>query len=393
MKPTTIINSFGKVLLCLMVIGLYSCNNNSPTSNGGGGNNGEEPTLTVKTADGNKAPSDINVDADAGDIEFTADATGDDWEYNISNGSDWLTEKKKTASSLTLNIAENKTEKKRSASLTFALVDHSSISQEVTITQAAGEKKNKAPKADLMDIVFNDDGTAKDVSPMNLTVKYVSNDHPVTIDHNSTLDRNVAHFNPKKLGMTFNKGEGSYYKIPYNADYLKKFNGGYSMELLVKTDRNYQSNTFPGRIFIFNTINGGGTGFIIQHKTDNDFNNAFIFQANLPKSQDKSHYKTDYTSVTPDNKTWYDLVGVWNKDKGKLIFYINGRKEEEKTAKGPVLKVPRKGSHWFCIGGQPKGEQKVNGVFAGKIAIARIYSKALSPKEVLALWNQVKDAN
>jgi hypothetical protein len=71
-----------------------------------------------------------------GNVAFTV-TTHSAWVYSISGGSGWLTEGAKTESALTLAAAANSGITPRSATVTFSLVEYPSITQTVTISQAA----------------------------------------------------------------------------------------------------------------------------------------------------------------------------------------------------------------------------------------------------------------
>lgn len=127
-------------MLCLALFIIQSCSDSSPTSTGGGGNNEEQPTISV-LMNGSAVPSNLNISHKAQVINFKIEATGGDWEYSISNGSGWLSEKNRSANSLSLSVKKN-TGEERSATIKFNIVNHSSIKEVVKVIQAKGQQSN-----------------------------------------------------------------------------------------------------------------------------------------------------------------------------------------------------------------------------------------------------------
>ncbi|MDR2627657.1 MAG: hypothetical protein LBC40_06460, partial [Dysgonamonadaceae bacterium] len=95
----------------------------------------------------------------------------------------------------------------------------------------------EAPSADLLDVKFNEDGTATDLSG-TLTVEKVGNP---TVYFNETFNRYVAKFLPTLPGSatsTSNAFGGrsttAYYKADYSGDgdFQNKLADGHSLEVL-----------------------------------------------------------------------------------------------------------------------------------------------------------------
>lgn len=93
--------------------------------------------------------------------------------------------------------------------------------------------------------------------------------------------------------------------------------------------------------------------------------------------------------MRPDGESWYHLVGVWDKEAGKSIIYVDGEKKAEVDAAGfyrPAALTPL----WLTVGADPGNNWTVQNPFKGSIAIARVYDKTLTEGEVNLLWNAVK---
>src|SRR5699024_889805 len=102
---------------------------------------------------------------------------------------------------------------------TFKLSNYPSFNQTIKFSQLGAV----VPKADLLNIVFNDDATAKDTSPLHLPVEYMTKSKPVSIKYNNILKGNVAYFDPPAPGSWLN-WQGSWYHVEYkdNSDFSEK---------------------------------------------------------------------------------------------------------------------------------------------------------------------------
>lgn len=315
-----------------------------------------------------------------GDTTLTIEANGNQWEYTIDNPG-WLTEKERTDSSLTLNVANNPGDMERETGITFRLTARYSFNQTVPFSQLG----SVIPRADLLDVVFNSDKTAKDTSPLHLPVEYMTKSKPVGIVYNDIIEGNVVYFDPPVPGSWLNY-QGSWYHVEYkdNSDFIDKVADGFSMACLVKFDINFQTDPQSSGQTFFSMFEGGGAGFMVT-KEDNNL----VFQVSISKE-----VKVNNSNIVPDNNTWYYLVGVWDKEAGKTYLYVNGEKKAEIDGAIGDYTPPSlaAGADWLCIGGG-LAWQTIGEAFKGGIAIARIYDKPLAPVEVEDMWAKVKQLN
>ena len=243
-------------------------------------------------------------------------------------------------------------------------------------------------KADLLDVVFNLDGSATDVSPMNHTVGTIINESAkFTVAYNSIHKRNVVTFNPEESGV--NGTAASFYSINYqnNVEFQNKLADGHSFETLVKFDVDYRTaRTYETKFF--STHESGGTGFLIAN---NGRGNGITFLPNVPAAEGgNSNWIWGNSEIKPNGSSWYHLVGVWDKDAGKAFLYVNGEKRAEVDAAG-FYRPAGLNPLWVGIGGDPGNGNKIQNPFKGSLTIARIYDKPLNGEDVGILWKQVKD--
>lgn len=250
-----------------------------------------------------------------------------------------------------------------------------------------------APRADLLDVVFNADGSATDVSPM--AHKVIASSETPAIHYNADLGANVACFHnvyPRNMVNTY--APKQYYKIDYSVkpEFVEALKKGHTLEALVKpthdgnlSDLYKAPNKSKLEGKFFSGHQGGGTGFMI---TDIDKDNTFCFLPNV-STDGKSNWIWTQDSSSPSTRTYYHLIGVWDKDAGLAKFYINGKLVATSNAAGE-LKMPGSNVTTFCIGCDAAPDNDVEDGFDGEIAIARIYSMPLNETEISLLWDKAR---
>ncbi len=328
----------------------------------------EKPEITFDA----KANMPGAVSAAGGTITFSVTTNGE-WDYELSSGTDsWISpDKRKTG--MVLVIAENKEEAERKAELTLSSVEKPELNKKFEIVQQAFDPNaSKRPQADLLDVIFNEDGTAKDISPMNNTVQYIPG-AGASWYYNDYYKRIVAGYSHPVA----NSISSGYYRVD-NSKFWSKLEDGHTLETLVRLDDgNYNDEVKP-----FSNHQSGGTGFLICKASRGSANFTFLPHVG-------GGYKWCESGVVPEVGRYYHIVGVWDKTAGKALIYIDGEKKNEVEASGS-LKIANDGSRWFAIGGDPSGDNASN-AWNGDIAIARIYDKALTEEEVKALYIDVEN--
>ncbi len=234
------------------------------------------------------------------------------------------------------------------------------------------------PTADLLDVQFNSDGTAVDVSPMKNTVQSVG--EGTTVAYSAAFGRNMATFdNPWSKTCT------GYYRVDFeeNSAFCNALADGHSMEMEVLG--HYSGTIMDAEAKPFSAHQGGGTGFLISKMTNGNGKNVFTFLPHVGGG-----WKWVTSDVTPVTDTYYHVIGVWNKQEGKAYIYVNGELCNTVDASGD-FKLASAGCNWFALGGDPSSATKANIGWNGDIVLARIYDKALDASEAGALWNAVKE--
>jgi hypothetical protein len=92
---------------------------------------GVAPTLSVEPL----RPD--TVSGEGGDVTFAVTSNVDEWNYSIAEGAGWLSEKAKTATTLTLTAAASSETASRNAAVRIFLTAYPDVSEDITVIQAA----------------------------------------------------------------------------------------------------------------------------------------------------------------------------------------------------------------------------------------------------------------
>ena len=181
------------------------------------------------------------------------------------------------------------------------------------------------PAADMLDVVFHEDGTAEDVSPMKNEVKLVGNTSYTRFS--KAYNRYMATFTNPWAGTAT-----GYYRIDYdqNQEFRSKLADGHTLEVLFMP--NY-SGTIPNQeCKPFSAMQSGGTGFLVT-TTSGARKNEICFLPNT-STNGKSTWRWATSGIVPQPKVYYHVVGVWNKQEGKAYVYVNGELKNTIDAPG-----------------------------------------------------------
>ena len=310
------------------------------------------------------------ITIDGGDLRLIVGTNATSWDAVISGeNSEWLTERERTETSITFTADANLTPDQLSATITFTTTeDDPDFEKVITINQ-------EGLIADLLDIQFQEDGTAIDISPMHRNVETFEGPNFSTV-YLDSYKRYAGRFSPAELATSISNG---FLKVDYKGDeaYKNAIADGHSMEMLIMLNSDLKIGS---EVKMFSSMQSGGTGFLLSKET-----NEFTFLPNI------GGWKWCYSGVVPQKGVYYHVVGVWNKDAGKAYIYINGELKGETDASGDFSFPATDTCHWFCIGGDPSSETGTENCWIGDIGIARIYDKPLSDKQVAALYDMINE--
>lgn len=248
-------------------------------------------------------------------------------------------------------------------------------------TSAAGTRmdvEQGAPIADMLDLVFNEDGSATDISALGLPV--TNNAGGVDTYYNPTFKRYVARFNNTWAGAT-----STYFRIDYgsNKSFIDLLKDGHTLEAVVMA--NYTPPIANGEAKFFSSHEAGGTGLMVC-KTSGSRGNELTFLPNV-STTGKSSWKWATSGIVPQPKQYYHVVGVWDKDEKKAKIYVDGVLKNAVDAEGEWV-LPKANSQWFGVGCDAGPSAQLG--WNGDVVLARVYDAALTEDEVGKLWEDVK---
>lgn len=359
---------------------LASCKEPAPVN--------EEITFSVYGPDG-EIPKAIDATA-RGLAKFNLKVISSaNWTAAVKEGEDWITLSQtsgvKGAAQVNVAVAENPDEVVRTGRIEFIC---SNKTVNITVNQEKASPKNEevivppvsptAPVADLLDVVFKNDGTAIDNSVSQMQVDYVSGSAAVSYFHD-TYQRYATHFNHKLASEM----SGGYYKVDYTSDtnFRNALADGHTLEVVFRMDQAPNGS----EIKPFSSMQSGGTGFLITNSSKG-MDITFLPNVNTTSS---SSWKWAQSGVVPEVGRYYHVVGVWNKQNGTASIFVDGVKKGEVAAAGNLI-FPTTGNTWFCIGGDPSGSGAHAG-FNGDVVLARIYDDPLTASQVSDLYSIVKN--
>ncbi|MBC6975328.1 metallophosphoesterase [Bacillus sp. Xin] len=223
------------------------------------------------------------------------------------------------------------------------------LQAEVTTKKEIIDPNVKVPKADVFDVNFLD-GTFKDNSSFESKGDVKGN---VSIEYDEALKKHV---------MKLNGGANTFGYIPFSAAQKAKVVDTFTLEAA------FSMNEIRGQAIMENT-ESGGIGF---ESTGNGYVELWAHVG--------GSYKRIGTQLEA-NKT-YHLTGTYNGN--ELAIYVDGKKVNSQPVTGKVYhpNVP------FAIGADPTSNGNGGVPLNGQVALAKLYSKALTSSEVLAAYNE-----
>ncbi|MGN0231958.1 MAG: LamG-like jellyroll fold domain-containing protein [Muribaculaceae bacterium] len=237
------------------------------------------------------------------------------------------------------------------------------------------------PVADILDVRFNNDGTATDISPLNNEVQTFESS-ALTTYYNTTFKRYVARFD-----NAWGAAASGYYKADYEDNQAIKdaLADGHTMEAIFTA--NYDEPLADVEAKFFASHQGGGTGFLIC-KTAKSKNggNEIVFLPNV-STNGKSTWRWAVSGIQPEKGKFYHVVGVYNKEEEKAKIYVDGQLMGEANAPGDYFFTTTAGCNWFAVGADASDKGGGNG-WKGDVAVARVYDKALNDDEIALLWKK-----
>lgn len=343
--------------------------------------------LELKSSSGEEI-SQVEFDAAGGNYGLVVNSGGK-WIAKVEGQTEWYRLSSVSggegSADIELSVTENKGEARWTTVDFVSLENRMSVS--LTIRQK-GKKTEPEPEpepepgaivADLLDVIFDEDGKAHDASPSKMQIEYVEGTSHMNY-YSELYGRTVAHFNHMPGSVVSN----GYYKVNYsgNPDFIGKLKDGHSLEVVFSTQ---EKLTGAKEVKMFCSHEGGGTGFLM---TTSGWGNSLTFLPNV-STNSSSHWCWTKSGVNPEPGRYYHAVGVWDKKQEKAFIYVDGALKGTVDAKGDLRLPTSSSAHWFGIGADasPNSGQSA---WYGDVVIARIYDQVLTAENVAELYAKVR---
>lgn len=228
------------------------------------------------------------------------------------------------------------------------------------------------PEPDVLDIVFNADGTATDKSPMQNELVPRGELHVV---ESPVMQQNVLCLGNNDWGKT----PSGYYELSVTEELQNAMADGITMECMVRPTWEGDGPVPTSWASFVGYEEAGGLGMMV-------YNSKWMFEAHVGGG-----YR-DAIAETPVVKDeWVHFVGVWNKEEGNIYLYMNGEFAGSARAEGE-LKMPNADRQWMGIGADLPGNGKDGqAAFRGDIAIVRLYNEPLNGSQASKLYRNAKE--
>ncbi len=237
------------------------------------------------------------------------------------------------------------------------------------------------PKVDaniLMDITFNEDGTASDNGKYFFSVVTRPGSNLSVIDDEDYPYGKVAKFTNCD-GLKNRDLMDSFYSIDYSSAEDFKANltdaDGFTLEMVVKHGIQSRSDQYPWQnpatsntfgFFQKGTDSGNNAGWVATRRSTNE-NNTSPFDAG------------DNMYFAPCLNQYYHYAYVYDKVNSKVVMYCDGEPINEVAG---VTEISA--GKYFAIGGFPISEAAITHAFTGNVAMVRIYASAITAEQAKA---------
>ncbi len=215
------------------------------------------------------------------------------------------------------------------------------------------------PTADVLDVVFNEDGTATDLSPMQMEITPMGEPK---IEYCEKYGKNV--FISEANGTT----PVTFFKIDYsNNDAFKAaLTDGYTIETIFKL-----RGGIAGTIKPFCATQSGGFG--IEMSSDGQIKHI----ANTVVDGTAGYRYGNSTAYAKQDQ-YYHVIGVYDPAATRISVYVNGVNKAEGTAEGTLNFPAAAVSQWLGLGADPNGSTNSGESAANfEIVTARIYNEPI----------------
>jgi len=232
----------------------------------------------------------------------------------------------------------------------------------------------------VLDIKFNEDGTATDASAYNHNIETF----PSTL-LKTAYNKDFGGFTAR---FSNNPGIGAsdgYYKYDYSNDSRMKafLSGSHSWETYLMPNDTTGWWSSANAVKFWGTTQGGGTDIYF-----NTVKNSHTISFAVINSSGSS--ATANSGVNAPYGKFVHIVGVFDASANTVNVYVDGVLKKSSPFTGTVKLPEYDFSQWIGLGVDPGNRPlRTESAFNGEIAVARLYSKALTASEVSASYDAI----
>lgn len=289
--------------------------------------------------------------------------------WSLTSSADWLTVEKTAAGKVAFSMTENLTYADREATITIQCTDSEEDSDVMSVV-----KVKQLVAADLVDFVFNQDGTAYDVSTRQNEIR--------SFTTNATMNyyEQYAAWAPsvsREVNKTLNLSSEAVWLCNYT-DFEDKINDGYTIESIFSiptAHNNSETKAFGATKSGGFALMLGGTG----DKTNSDGTKVKRDGSIEFIQHDGAAWNFAVTGVKAVPGQIYHVFGVW--DGHNFSCYVDGELKIAFTV--AALKHATQTPHHLAVTGNYNGETSFNGSWNGTVYAARMYDRALTAEQIL----------
>lgn len=249
-----------------------------------------------------------------------------------------------------------------------------SIYRNAVTEVACYELKEKLPTKTILDVQFNEDGTATDAGFYGLDVQLMGETTPNTFvyKHKKFKENNIARFHNVRINNDATKH--SYYKVDYSAneEMMATIADGFALEVVTLAScANWDWWLSPVATDAFRFLLKGGAANYTWHFSNNNSGGWFTDGTQVQAEYEFNKYHHDVYMYDADNQ-WIQVY-----HNGVLLGLVEGVTEFKP---GQLL----------TIGGYGDVNDNLYMQWNGEVALVRMYDQVLEPTEIADKFNDLK---
>lgn len=287
--------------------------------------------------------------------------------WSLESSASWLTVEK-NGNKVNFAMTENLTYADREATITIQCQDSAEDADVMSVV-----KVKQLVAADLVDYIFNEDGTAYDASPNQHTIRsYTSNAVLNYYEEYASWGPSVS----REVNKSFNLTSEAVWLCNYTS-FEDKINDGYTIESVFSIPTAHTNAETKA----FGATKSGGFALMLGAtgaKTNTDGTKVTRDGSIEFIQHDGTGWNFGVTGVKPVPGQLYHVFGVW--DGTNFSCYVDGELKIAFTVK--ALKHATQTPHHLAVTGNYNGETTFNGSWNGTVVAARMYDRPLTEEQI-----------